>query len=187
MTPRAIETRYNGYRFRSRLEARWAVFFDAVGVRYEYEREGYDLGEAGWYLPDFWLPGQNAWVEIKPDVLPDLRVVQRQLYTLATVTESPALLICGGPWRGAYISFWWTWNIHPNEPCADTGDAIGFCDNCAQLVISGGIENGHLASKGAPARGDDGVCSGYIRANTLQLNQAYIAARSARFEHGQQG
>jgi hypothetical protein len=27
---KAIETSYKGYRFRSRLEARWAVFFDAL-------------------------------------------------------------------------------------------------------------------------------------------------------------
>lgn len=51
-----IETLYKGYRFRSRLEARWAVFFDALGIEWEYEKEGYDLGEGGWYLPDFWLP-----------------------------------------------------------------------------------------------------------------------------------
>jgi hypothetical protein len=52
----AIETRYAGYLFRSRTEARWAVFFDALGIAWEYEPEGYDLGEVGWYLPDFWLP-----------------------------------------------------------------------------------------------------------------------------------
>lgn len=63
---KAIETRYKGYRFRSRLEARWAVFFDELGVRYEYEKEGYDLGELGWYLPDFWLPELRTWFEIKP-------------------------------------------------------------------------------------------------------------------------
>lgn len=34
---KAIETSYKGYRFRSRTEARWAVFFDALGVRWEYE------------------------------------------------------------------------------------------------------------------------------------------------------
>ena len=62
---KAIETRYAGYLFRSRLEARWACFFDALGIRWEYEKEGYDLGEAGWYLPDFWLPGQQCFVEIK--------------------------------------------------------------------------------------------------------------------------
>ena len=54
---RAIETEYKGYRFRSRLEARWAVFFDACGVKWEYEPEGYDLGNAIYYLPDFLLHG----------------------------------------------------------------------------------------------------------------------------------
>jgi len=38
---KAIETVYNGYKFRSRLEARWAVFFDALGIEYEYEKEGF--------------------------------------------------------------------------------------------------------------------------------------------------
>ena len=32
MNIKPIETVYNGYRFRSRLEARWAVFFRAVGI-----------------------------------------------------------------------------------------------------------------------------------------------------------
>ena len=52
-TIKAIETVYNGYRFRSRLEARWAVFFDAIGVKYEYEPEGYTLEDGTKYLPDF--------------------------------------------------------------------------------------------------------------------------------------
>lgn len=61
---RAIETEYNGYKFRSRLEARWAVFFDALGIEYEYEKEGYDLDGIR-YLPDFWLPRLDLWAEIK--------------------------------------------------------------------------------------------------------------------------
>ena len=51
-----IETYYNGYRFRSRLEARWAVFFDALGIKWEYEPEGYELPGGIRYLPDFYLP-----------------------------------------------------------------------------------------------------------------------------------
>ena len=54
---KAIETIYRGVRFRSRLEARWAVFFDACGIEWEYEPEGYDLGDGVWYLPDFRLHG----------------------------------------------------------------------------------------------------------------------------------
>lgn len=66
---KAIETRYKGYRFRSRLEARWAVFFDTAGIKWEYEFEGCDLGDLGWYLPDFMMlhnPGRGPIVEIKP-------------------------------------------------------------------------------------------------------------------------
>ncbi len=62
---KAIQTQYKGYRFRSRLEARWAVFLDTIGARWEYEKEGYNLGAAGYYLPDFWLPDFGVFLEIK--------------------------------------------------------------------------------------------------------------------------
>lgn len=61
----AIETWYRGYRFRSRLEARWAVFFTEAGIPFEYETQGYAF-DGQFYLPDFWLPVQNCWCEIKP-------------------------------------------------------------------------------------------------------------------------
>ena len=48
-----IETLYNGYRFRSRLEARWAVFLDALGVDYMYEPQGFVTEDGETYLPDF--------------------------------------------------------------------------------------------------------------------------------------
>lgn len=69
MSAPAIETRYQGYRFRSRLEARYAVFFTVLGIAWEYEAEGFDLGANGWYLPDFRLAVPNfepVYVEVKP-------------------------------------------------------------------------------------------------------------------------
>lgn len=62
---KAIQTEYAGYLFRSRLEARWAVFFNAMGVKWYYEHEGYELS-SGWYLPDFWIPGWGLHIEVKP-------------------------------------------------------------------------------------------------------------------------
>lgn len=59
-----IPTRYAGCHFRSRLEARWAVFFDAIDQPWTYEPEGFET-PAGRYLPDFFLPDQGVWVEIK--------------------------------------------------------------------------------------------------------------------------
>lgn len=71
---KAIPTEYAGILFRSKLEARWALFFDQLGIRWEYEAEGYEYepwpGEhKAWrYLPDFWLPDFGMWCEVKGDV-----------------------------------------------------------------------------------------------------------------------
>lgn len=60
---KAIATEYRGHRFRSRLEARWACFFDNVGWTWEYEALDLDG-----YIPDFILTFPNApvLVEVKP-------------------------------------------------------------------------------------------------------------------------
>lgn len=67
MSIRSIETQYAGCLFRSRLEARWAVFFDALNIKWEYEHEGFDI-EGTPYLPDFWLPTFHGgmFAEVKP-------------------------------------------------------------------------------------------------------------------------
>ncbi len=61
---RALPTEYAGHTFRSRTEARWAVFLDIAGIDWEYEREGFEFGGER-YLPDFWLPSQERWLEVK--------------------------------------------------------------------------------------------------------------------------
>ena len=62
---KAIPTEYKGYLFRSRLEARWAVFFDAMGIEWEYEPEGLVLSDGSWYLPDFYLLNFHCYFEVK--------------------------------------------------------------------------------------------------------------------------
>jgi hypothetical protein len=59
----AIPTKYKGVQFRSRLEARWAAFFDLAGWRWDYEPLDLD----GW-IPDFVLYGQKRrlFIEVKP-------------------------------------------------------------------------------------------------------------------------
>lgn len=58
----AIPTRYEGVEFRSRLEAKWAAFFDLAGWRWEYEPV--DLNG---YIPDFFLMFYKPLlVEVKP-------------------------------------------------------------------------------------------------------------------------
>ncbi len=90
---KSIDTIYNGHRFRSRCEARWAVFFDVCGLHYEYEHEGYVLPNGQWYLPDFWLPKLRWFVEIKGDDPTDEEIDKCSFLS----TLRPVLLLAGNP------------------------------------------------------------------------------------------
>lgn len=92
---KAIPTRYAGCFFRSRLEARWATFFDALGVAWEYEPEGFILEGAGAYLPDFWLPQVRMWAEVKPVDFSDQERTKSR--ALAQQSGFPCLLLVGTP------------------------------------------------------------------------------------------
>jgi len=112
MVIKAIETAYRDYKMRSRTEARWAIFFDTLGLAWEYEKEGFDLGTAGWYLPDFWLPGLQMWCEIKGTEPGDAEL--RKLQALAEGQSCNVLLLIGEPGppkecEEAGYAFW-RWN-----------------------------------------------------------------------------
>lgn len=97
----AIQTRYKGYRFRSRLEARWAIYFDTLGIAWEYEVEGFNLnGE--FYLPDFWLKTVNMWAEVKPG--PFDRHARHLVDALASHTGAEVLMLDGTPEVKVYDS-----------------------------------------------------------------------------------
>lgn len=94
----AIPTNYRGISFRSRREARWAVFWDALEVQWQYEPPHHQL-PSGNYLPDFLLPELRIWVEIKPD-LKFLDEYERQraikrCYELAIESDHTVLLYYG--------------------------------------------------------------------------------------------
>ena len=91
MKAQPIQTEYKGYKFRSRLEARWAVFFDAVGCQYEYEPEGYELQDGTKYLPDFYIPKHDLFVEIKP-AMP--KTPTREWHEYHDKAEHKMILLC---------------------------------------------------------------------------------------------
>ena len=62
-TIKPIETLYRGHYFRSKAEARFAVFLDCLGVKWEYEPQGFDLGNGLKYLPDFKIYNVEIWDE----------------------------------------------------------------------------------------------------------------------------
>lgn len=108
---RAIPTYYKGINFRSRLEARWAIIFDRLGIQWHYETEGYDIrideGYTIRYLPDFLLIGgtgrcpKRLYVEVKGNMQADdaLKIEAfSEHYPIYVVGEIPKDLadICNG-------------------------------------------------------------------------------------------
>lgn len=120
-------TTYNGICFRSRLEARWAIFFDAVGVEYQYEPE-YDEVQAGlgyaYYKPDFLMPSLNCYIEIKPKEPKDIEVnkaagwadIHQDIYIFYELrlpskeSESAWLMSWSNKHKQVILSksYWWT-------------------------------------------------------------------------------
>jgi len=167
---KAIDTDYNGYRFRSRLEARWAVFFDALGIKYKYEVEGFNLDGVR-YLPDFWFPhtvpdlaadGWGMWGEIKPRQITEDEL--NKVVALVTRSKHNALIFQGDPWPGEYSATKVSGtHFDPPKVIAD----LAFSD-----------EEGIVSLRG-------NNFSSYPTVFHQDLQAAYEKARGARFEHGE--
>lgn len=90
---------YGGTRFRSHLEARWAIFFDQLELKWEYEPQGFATGDSA-YLPDFVVFGAlgRMWLEVKPDWEADPEGIGRwRAFATARPQPSRAALLCGKP------------------------------------------------------------------------------------------
>lgn len=188
---RAIETHYAGHRFRSRLEARWAVAFDRMGIAWEYEPQGFHVThrlthEEGTfpYLPDFYLPDLNVWAEVKGHLDDDEAI--RLLNAAASLSSNDEggcqdaggtdLVVLGRLGRA---------RLSPTLLHMHKGDLQATCLFCGRHT-------------GGTVLADD-VPTIYPRAAERMLNgiaclahaatwaHAYAAARQARFEHGERG
>ena len=212
-TIKAIETRYAGCRFRSRLEARWAVFFDNLGVPWQYEPEGFDLKgldpctpegtkiEGGYYLPDFYLPTLDTWYEVKGS-RPTSREYQLA-YLLEESTGQRVVIAWGDiprspdPWGRDQAL---TACLRGFDVSGDCNYAWCVCPWCGQPGIEFDARSARvhgykfhglseaeawevIKDKPQHWRIDDKCYSG----DDSRILAAYEAARSARFEHGQQG
>lgn len=233
---KAIETRYGGCRFRSRLEARWAVFFDALGIEWEYEPQGFEV--TGWdqtfrYLPDFYLPKASAgrWEAYSGQEPPPVRGVyvevkgetpraQSELNRLAWMVDwggpmSNGLLLLGPIPRPmgraidhptmhcakglAFTStrFTWTgegafglWSPPPPEPGPNRLDEWQAWSRNSD-ALNWMESDGHVdlcAATGSALQGLNLFGHRYSGVDALpQVENAYRAAKSARFEHGESG
>lgn len=201
-----IQTTYKGYRFRSRLEARWAVFMDRLGIGWEYETEGFHLPH-GNYLPDFWLPSLCTWLEIKPAGL-ESPLARELCSDLAIASSSSVILFTGLP--PGYVG-WDPFTGQEDRSCSDSGEifwpsgggdnryAWCVCHDCGLVGIQFDGRSDRLACKECYACAVGkycGSCAGKCFRKGANLDKGYsyshraiveaaAAARSARFEHGE--
>jgi hypothetical protein len=193
---KAIETRYKGYRFRSRLEARWAVFFDALGIKWEYEKQTYELMDGRGYLPDFYLSSSDMWIEVKPSAINDPNHLPP---SSANVAFAFGAWVCvGRPWvESAPV-----WDPRPDYTVWSPGDLYTTSSpflwtQCARCGWFGLESRGEITARykddlsryGAWHGCSNRQCTSEHTGRLLSaaLQSAYAAARAARFEHGEEG
>lgn len=191
-----IETLYKGYHFRSRLEARYAVFFDSMKSQWTYETEGYNLSNGERYLPDFKLftpQGEPIWIEVKPsNIKTDPKFVQFQ----KDCEMQRTMLVSGDP-----VDHFGESAICPRcgitEPAANYHYVVNgqrfieYCIHCDFETPCGGDHplrtDGLMGCHYRPHKGD--ICAKKESLVTLASNLriAAMQARRARFEHGECG
>lgn len=187
-----IETRYGGYRFRSRHEARWAVVFTHLEIPWEYEAQGYHLSDnAERYLPDFHLPAHGLFVEVKatdanlvdPDGIrrwehfaADIATrwnTHRAVMAIGPIPD-PATVDPAGPPRAQ------RWYDPGHIILGDWHYAWCACPSGKHFDIQHEARGGRILC-GCPRLLDDRYQTG----NHPLLLNAYAAGREARFEHGE--
>lgn len=187
MSIKPIETEYSGYRFRSRLEARVAVFFDTLSIKFEYEVEGWDL-HGTWYLPDFWLPDLETWVEVKSSVFGFQPMFNAKLATLTTHKKGWfGLVLAGTPeylqqeqygyYNGIYVGR----TVFASCPVCQTIGLLttphseSFKDHYELPPYFYRLRCGCTTDYTFP----------FAMTNSKQLDDAFTKARQARFEFGE--
>jgi hypothetical protein len=193
MTVQAIETQYKGYRFRSRLEARWAVFFDALDIKWEYEKEGYKFDDGTQYLPDFWLTDLEYFVEVKGQMT-DKDFIK--IHNLCRSTRSTVILLGSEAFlanSGYYQSkFWRFFYLHVPDSFVGTRNFHDLCfcqcKKCKKIIIA--CED---LSDPEPRQISDCFCDdGMAKSEDIDtypdiVKTAFQKAKSARFEFGESG
>lgn len=207
----AIETAYKGRLFRSRLEARWAVFFDALKIQWQYEPEGYKLSDGTCYLPDFKITtpqGQTRWFEIKPLGTSGDSKFELFSRSLDELNKEPLKHAEGLPAGEAFLAAGSPLELMENgysfcprcgspvkdEYCQTVGHYEGYefgCWACDMETECGGgnptYSDGLMGLSWTPYKGcirlEGSECSKYVQVFKTAAQQAQMA----RFEHGQSG
>lgn len=176
-----IQTIYKGYKFRSRLEAKWAVFLDALGMTWSYEDEGFDLGDGLWYLPDFFVEEWDCWIEIKGK-----KPIEEEIVKCARLAEGSnklVLLVAGSPAVNEYNITVFNSDDPTLDPDGSSRWEFGEGRYCGSEIWLVSDEIGASVLNNIPQERDDKPPLAGTAAHNIV--SALNSARQARFEHGE--
>ena len=159
------------------------VSFDKAGIKYEYEPEGFDLGELGNYLPDFYLPQVDMYAEVKGKsfTIDELDKAQE----LANQSSKTVLLLTGSPSRNNY------WGVKAGGLCWERKIGHKTFLTCDYEIFEGSfywLDEGRFYANsgyGVDTFPDPHPVS--HREYEEYECEPVLAANSARFEYGECG
>jgi len=109
-------TFYKGVWFDSRTEAKYALAWDLLGIRYKIEEEKYTDHEGRGFIPDFYLPDYQLWVEVASD-RPEAQARKiPRCHALADATSQAVLLTKGFPAESDATPLCAGWGFHLPSP-----------------------------------------------------------------------
>lgn len=177
---KAITTHYNGYRFRSRTEARWAVFFDTLKLAYEYEPEGYEI-DGICYLPDFYLPTLGVHAEVKAAANMITPKELKKIYAFALGGDKPTLLLLGTPGNHKMLLVDRRHSV-PLEDYYDEIDEAAVAETISELELEGSVTIAPIPC--GEFRRSYLVYTSLPPYEDCAWSESIKAAREARFEFG---
>lgn len=187
---KSIETTYKGYRFRSRLEARTAVLLNESGIPFIYEPEGFAFEDGTTYLPDFYLPDQDAFLECK-GIMKEKDYHKMEMLSKETGKE----IVIMYPDMSFTLSYWVD-NLHdffPSSPeiggLSEWESWLCHCKKCNKKYFGDQAAAWDCKCCGyyAGDSGFDVLVHGDHREQEYDKYTPMINAKKARFEFGERG
>jgi hypothetical protein len=194
----AKKTFYKDYYFRSKLEAKWAVFFDLMNIPFVYEPESFICEDGSQYTPDFYLPeailrdgndveipktqkhfddvnlvprDTGTYLEIKPLNYSDEDLYEKRI---ASAINKPLILLCGDPVdaliNGSDSSKNRNFQL---SPYWDNCMVFMYCDKCHSYKFEFNEGNYYQCPK----------CSNPISTDFVEIKEQCIKARNFRFQY----
>ncbi len=175
-----MEVRYSGRTYKSRLEARWGVFLEKLGVEHASSTETTNLPSGSKYRPSFWLPGLGLVVDVKP-VLPFDYNALRRLWEFAVDLGHDTLLIVGPPTRHKFA-------VVNRVTCAPIDQFAADFEGASEMelaneLVESLLEWGSVQFASTPFGRDWIIVNLPLPPNEdLALHEALLAAKTARFD-----